>query len=110
MKKLRLYGIKGVANAWFKNYLSDRKQLVQIPTGEKSTFKTVNIGVPQGSVLGPLLFLIYMNYLAFCVPDLFTILFADDTSLSLAGTDYDQLLNTCNTLLSKITKWLKINL
>jgi hypothetical protein len=110
LEKLRLYGIKGVANDWFKNYLSDRKQLVQIPSGEKSTFMTVNIGVPQGSVLGPLLFLMYMNDLAYCVPDLFTILFADDTSLSLAGPDYDILLAQFNSLLSKVTEWLKINL
>jgi hypothetical protein len=110
LDKLRLYGVKGVANDWFKNYLSNRKQLVQIPSGEKSTFLTVNIGVPQGSVLGPLLFLLYMNDLAFCVPDLFTILFADDTSLSLAGPDYDQLLVQFNSLLNKVTNWLKINL
>ena len=110
LEKLTLYGIKGTSNTWFRNYLSDRKQQVQIPTGEKSTFMTVNIGVPQGSVLGPLLFLLYMNDLAFCVPEFFTILFADDTSLSLAGTDYDQLLTKFNSLLSKVTQWLKINL
>ena len=88
----------------------DRKQQVQIPSGEKSTFMAVNIGVPQGSVLGPLLFLLYMNDLAFCVPEFFTILFADDTSLSLSGSNYDQLLLQFNLLLSKVTNWLTINL
>ena len=110
LEKLRLYGIKGVENSWFQNYLLDRKQLVQIPSGEESSFMTVNIGVPQGSVLGPLLFLLYMNDLASCVPEFFTILFADDTSLSLSGTDYEQLLIQFNTLLVKVSKWLKINL
>merc|ERR1712055_684445 len=105
-----MYGAGGVENNWFRNYLRDRKQLVKIPSGEKSGFKIVNLGVPQGSVLGPLLFLLYMNDLAFCVPEFYTILFADDTSLSLAGENYSQLLLQFNTLLGTVTNWLKINL
>ena len=110
LKKLEIYGVKGAANNWFRNYLKDRMQLVQIPSGEKSELRAVNIGVPQGSVLGPLLFLLYMNDLAFCVPEFYTILFADDTSLSLAGSNYYELLIQFNTLLSKVTQWLQINL
>ena len=64
---------------------------MQIPSGEISGSRTVNIGVPQGSVLGPLLFLLYMNDLAYYVPEFYTILFADDTSLSLAGDNYEDL-------------------
>ena len=83
---------------------------MQLPSGEVSELRTVNIGVPEGSVLGPLLFLLYMNDLAFCVPDFYTILFADDTSLSLSGQNYDLLLLQFNSLLSKVTSWLKTNL
>ena len=110
LHKLQIYGIKGTEHDWFRNYLRNREQLVQIPSGEKSDLRTVNLGVPQGSVLGPLLFLLYMNDLAFCVPEFYTILFADDTSLSLAGENYDQLLLQFNTLLENVTNWLKINL
>ena len=110
LKKLEIYGVKGVANAWFRNYLKNRMQQVQIPSGEQSEPREVNIGVPQGSVLGPLLFLLYMNDLAFCVPEFYTILFADDTSLSLAGENYYELLIQFNFLLSKVANWLQINL
>ena len=110
LEKLLMYGVGGKANDWFRNYLKDRKQLVQIPSGEQSELKTVNLGVPQGSVLGPLLFLLYMNDLAFCVPEFHTILFADDTSLSLAGQNYDELLCHFNQLLEKVTEWLRVNL
>ena len=110
LHKLQIYGVKGTANDWFRNYLRNREQLVQIPSGEKSDLRTINLGVPQGSVLGPLLFLLYMNDLAFCVPEFYTILFADDTSLSLTGENYDQLLFQFNTLLGTVTNWLKINL
>ena len=110
LNKLEIYGVKGDANNWFRNYLKDRMQFVQIPSGEKSELRAVNIGVPQGSVLGPLLFLLYMNDLAFCVPEFYTILFADDTSLSLAGHNYYELLIQFNCLLSRVTQWLQINL
>lgn len=110
LQKLMMYGVGGVANDWFRSYLRNRKQLVKIPSGEKSGLKIVNLGVPQGSVLGPLLFLLYMNDLAFCVPEFQTILFADDTSLSLAGQNYDQILVEFNQLLGRVSEWLRVNL
>ena len=60
--------------------------------------------------MGPLLFLLYMNDLAYCVPEFYTILFADDTSLSLAGQNYNQLVIQFNSLLCKVSLWLKANL
>jgi retron-type reverse transcriptase len=65
LTKLNSYGIRGVANLWFESYLSHRKQCVQINSMEKgiyvSTTKEIEHGVPQGSILGPILFSLYIN-------------------------------------------------
>ena len=79
LHKLDYYGIKGSELNWFKSYLSDRKQYVQIEESS-STYKTITTGVPQGSVLGPLLFLIYMNDIEEASSALSSILFADDST------------------------------
>ena len=60
LEKLDLYGIRGISNDWFRSYLSDRSQIVSI-NGFNSDYKTVKYGVTQGSVLGPLLLLIFIN-------------------------------------------------
>ena len=80
LKKLDHYGIRGHPNAWFKSYLSNIQQFVSI-NGFQSKQNVIKHGVPQGSVLGPLLFLIYINDLHECIKYSTTHHFADDTNL-----------------------------
>ena len=80
LAKLNHYGIRGVSNDWFKSYLSNRHQYVSI-NGYKSGLAAINCGVPQGSVLGPLLFLLYINDLNQAIKSCKVHHFADDTNL-----------------------------
>ena len=80
LKKLEHYGIRGVALDWFNSYLSNRKQYVYL-NGESSQLENITCGVPQGSVLGHLLFLIYINDLPNISEVLQFYLFADDTNI-----------------------------
>ena len=80
LEKLNHYVIRVISNDWFKSYLSDRNQFVSI-NGFNSNYKTVKYGVPQCSVLGPLLFLIFINDLNIAIKNSETFHFADDTCL-----------------------------
>lgn len=108
LKKLQKYGIKGLAFSWFKSYLTDRKQFVHI-NNLNSPLLEITIGVPQGSILGPILFLLYINDL----PDaslLKALLFADDTTLLAAHEDLEELCRFVNSELKKITDYFRCNL
>ncbi len=79
LSKMAKLGINGNELQWFRSYLTDRKQFVSL-NGKLSNLRDILIGVPQGSILGPLLFLIYINDLPLS-SDLYTLLFAEDTTL-----------------------------
>ena len=105
-KKLFSYGIRGTILKWFKSYLTDRLQFVTID-GTQSEIKSVKCGVPQGSILGPLLFIIYMNDLYNVSEFLFTILYADDTCVLLHGKNLNDLIISINKELGLLFTWLQ---
>ena len=107
-RKLERYGIRGVALDLIKSYLHDRKQCVKF-NNTLSDKATISYGVPQGSILGPLLFLLYINDLAFVSKILFLLIFADDTNLFITGKDINSMINTMNQELIKINDWMIAN-
>ena len=108
LAKVEHYGICGMANNWFKSYLFDRKQFVSI-NGHISNQTSVKYGDPQDSVLGPLLFLIYINHLNLAIKLFKVHHFAEDTSL----LDFSKLLNKLdkyiNLHMKNLTEWLDAN-
>lgn len=108
LNKLYHYGIRGIAFEWMKSYLSNRQQQVSY-NGANSSYKTMNCGVPQGSILGPLLFIIYINDLSTVSNILTSVLFADDTTLVDSDRNLTTLINRFNTELVNIVHWLNAN-
>ena len=108
LTKLEHYGIRNNILAWFKSYLSDRKQYVYF-NGKSSEILSITCGVPQGSVLGPLLFLLYINDLPNISKKLNFFLFADDTNLYYESDDLLELEKTMNHELKQLSLWLNVN-
>ena len=105
---MKYYGIRGIPLEWFRSYLQNRKQYVSV-NGHSSPIQSINIGVPQGSVLGPLLFILYINDLQFSSNVLDSILYADDSNLFISGKN---ITNTCailNNELDKVNQWFLAN-
>ena len=108
LRKLSHYGIRGNALNWFESYLSGRTQYVTY-NGVSSQYKSISCGVPQGSILGPQLFLVYINDLCSLCKHTTPLLFADDTNLFCNGTDLQQMEKCINDELAQISQWLKVN-
>ena len=106
--KLEHYGIRGLALKWVKSYFSNRLQFVDF-NGHVSSRFNISCGVPQGSILGPLFFLLYINDIVNASTALQLILFADDTNVFLSGKDPDYLVNQLNIELNKLSVWFRVN-
>jgi hypothetical protein len=106
--KLERYGIRGIALSLFRSYLTDRKQNVMIGD-KKSELMPVEVGVPQGSCLGPILYLLYANDLNNLLTDETTVIFADDTTLIEACNTVSELALRINSILAKVLDWSNYN-
>ena len=106
--KLYHYGIRGTALDWFKSYLCNHRQFITYNSVSSNT-KVISCGVPQGSILGPLLFFIYRNDLFNMSKESAPISFADDTNLFFCGKQLSELESHINDELCNISGWLKAN-
>ena len=108
LAKLQAYGIRGDYIKWFQSYLTDRTQYVNF-NGEDSAEHTLKCGVPQGSILGPLFFIIFVNDMFNVSNVLFNVLYADDTCIYISGSDINALFDVLNIELASLLEWLNAN-
>ena len=105
LRKLNHYGVHGIINDWFASYLVGRQQTTQIGPKNISKKEVVLSGAPHGSVLGPLLFLIYINDISNSSDKLKFYLFADDTNLLYADKNLKSLESTVNAEIFRVYNW-----
>ena len=108
LKKLEHYSVRGIPLLWFESYLSNRKQYVSV-NGNTSDELIITHGVTHGSVLGPLLFLMFINDLPNVSKHLTFYLFADDTNIYFESSDLSYIQKIANRELLKVRKWLEAN-
>jgi hypothetical protein len=109
LDKLQMYGIRGVALNWFESYLDCRCQFTVLNC-VRSEFRHIKAGVPQGSVLGPTLFLLYVNDIFLITSNVKCVLYADDTTLIFSANDVNILFSCANVLFKQYSDWFSSNL
>ena len=103
LQKLRAYGLRGIVNTWFENYLTGRTQFVEIEN-QRSPLKHLLFGVPQGFILGPLLYVMYVNDICkTCDHQMLS--FADDTTIYMSNSDLDLLYEYANNGVHSLFNW-----
>jgi hypothetical protein len=108
IRKLEFYGVRGTPLALIRNYLNDRTQRTVLSNYHSNPLKC-SCGVPQGSILGPLLFIIYLNDLPNSLSNAFTTMYADDTNVFLSGKNLPQLTASLNLELESLSCWFQSN-
>jgi len=113
LDKLNAYGIRGITNKWMESYLTNRKQFVELKCLKRgkviSSTREVDIGVPQGSILDPLLFSLYINDLHLNIPYAKTVLYADDTNIMITGSNLNTLQENVNNSITAAQTWFSTN-
>ncbi len=108
LSKLQAYGAEGISHNWFTSYLTNREQFCYFD-GSSSRKSNIKCGIPQGSCLGPLLFILYINDFENCLENMIPNMYADDTSVNIASENLNELLTDLRSELENVSTWMRIN-